>query len=177
MSQSFLLQRQSGASILEAMVALVVLSLGAIGVAGVQLSTVKFNQVSQQRSVAVHHLVAMTDRMRSNMPSVRAGDYIFNVPYANIPSSIPAFAACGAPCTSQQVANRHLNEWLTQLAGALPSGRGAIVRPGGAGTPFLIAVMWEEKDLTAALRDARCDDFPIVAAPPTAQCIVAEFQP
>lgn len=167
---------QRGMSILEAMVALVVLSLGAIGVAGVQLSTVKFNQVSQQRSVAVHHMVAMTDRMRSNLPGVRAGNYLFTFPYVSIPSSIPAAVACGAPCSSQQVANRHLNEWLTQLAVALPSGRGTITQPGGVGAPYVVAVLWEEKDLTNALRDARCDLLP-AAPPPTAQCIVAEFQP
>ncbi len=168
------LSHQQGVSLIEALVALIVLSLGAIGVAGVQLGSIKFNQVSQQRSFAVHHLTAMTDRMRGNMAAVAAGQYTFNFNYGDIPGNIPAATGCSVNCTSQQIANQHLRDWLLQLAAALPNGRGTITQAAiTPGAPYLVTVMWEEKDLTGALRDARCP----ATAPATAQCIVADFQP
>ncbi|HET7774229.1 MAG TPA: type IV pilus modification protein PilV [Burkholderiaceae bacterium] len=168
------MSRQAGLSLIEILVALVVLSLGAIGVAGVQLSTIKFNQVSQQRSNAVQLATSLTDRMRSNMPGVGAGNYVFNFPYAAIPGNVPAAPNCGAPCTPQQLASLHLNQWLTELAAALPEGRGTVTQIGaGVGSPYRVTVMWAEKDLTGLGRDARCP----ATAPPEAQCLLVEFQP
>lgn len=165
---------QRGVSLIEILVALVVLSLGAIGVAGVQLSTIKFNQVSQQRSNAVQLAFGLTDRMRANMPGAAAGNYVFNFPYANIPGNIPAAPNCAAPCTPQQLANLHLNQWLNELAVALPQGRGTVTQIAATvGAPYRVAVMWEEKDLTGFGRDARCP----ADAPPEAQCLLVEFQP
>ncbi|MGL4576958.1 MAG: type IV pilus modification protein PilV [Burkholderiaceae bacterium] len=165
-----------GFSILESLVALVVLSIGVLGVASVQLSTLKLNQVSQQRSVATLAINNITDRMRSNLIGVRAGNYAFNFDYLSVAANKPAAVNCTTSCTTAQIAQQHLNQWLTELDASLPEGRGVIT--GGANTTFQIAVMWREKDLgiNQSLRSTRaCPN--VATLPLDVQCVVANFQP
>ena len=64
--------RQSGVSIVEALVALVVLSVGMLGIAGLYLTSVQSNRTAQTRTAAVNLINDMGDRIRSNhmaMPS------------------------------------------------------------------------------------------------------------
>jgi type IV pilus assembly protein PilV len=164
---------QQGFSILEVLISLVVLSVGLIGASAVQVSTLKFTQVSQQRSTASQQLLTITEKMRSNLAGVRAGSYAFAFPYAAIPGSIPAAVACPVGCTAAQIAQRDLNTWQNELNRSLPGGR-AVITSVTAPTIWQITVMWEEKDLAAELKSA-CP--PAVAAPANVQCISANFLP
>ena len=172
------LHRASGFSLLEVLVALVVLSIGLIGVAAVQVSSLKFTQTSQQRSMASNQIAAMTERMRSNLAGVRAGSYAFNFAYGAIPGAIPAAVSAAVPhpctgvCTPAQLAQQDLRDWLVELNRALPNGRAAIT--GDAVNSWRITVMWEEKDLSAGLKSDCPAPF---AAPAEAQCLSANFQP
>jgi type IV pilus assembly protein PilV len=167
------LYKSRGFSLLEVLVAVLVLSAGLIGVAATQLSSLKFTQVSQQRSSAAQYLVSMTERMRSNLGGVRAGDYVFDQTFANIPGAIPGTVNCSGTCLPNQVAQRDLNVWLAELAVALPDGRGVVTRNAASNT-WQVTIMWAEKGLTAGFR-AAC---PIAAAAPSdVQCISTSFAP
>ena len=58
--------RQSGVSIVEALVALVILSVGMLGIAGLYLTSVQSNRTAQTRTAAVQLINDMGDRIRSN---------------------------------------------------------------------------------------------------------------
>ena len=179
--------RQAGFSLIEVLVALVILSVGVVGVAGVQLGAIKFNQVSQQRSLASQYALSIAELMRANLAAVAvpAGTvppYIFDFQFADIPANKPVPQMdCKAGCTAAQVArNKNLNEWLTQLAQALPEGRGTITRNAAVpGAPYVVTVMWKEKELTRGgggfLRAT--DSCPPVGTPTDVQCVRLEFQP
>lgn len=173
-----------GFSLVEALVAIVVLSVGLLGVASVQLSTLKLNQVAQQRSIAQLAINTMTDRMRSNLPGVRAGNYAFSFSYDDVFANKPAPVNCTSACTSQQIASFHLERWISELNAMLPEGRGIIT--GAANGTFRISVMWREKELgNDTNQNLRVDDddialvgCPTVAARPTdVQCVSVNFQP
>ena len=170
--------RSAGFSLLEVLVALVVLSIGLIGVAAVQVSSLKFTQTSQQRSMASNQLASMTERMRSNLSGVRQGFYAFSFPYASIPGAVPAAVSasvphpCSGQCSPATLAQQDLRDWLVELNRALPNGRAVIT--GDAANSWRITIMWEEKDLTAGLKST-C--LPALAAPAEAQCLSANFQP
>jgi type IV pilus assembly protein PilV len=173
------MNKNQGFSLLEVLVALVILSIGLIGVAAVQVNTMKFGQVSQQRSNASQQLMAITERMRSNIPGVLLGSYNLVGTYSALPTQVPAAdPACKSPtggCGPQQLARTDLNEWMAGLALVLPGGR-AIINPPAAARPWQIVVMWEEKDLaTSAGMRVACPA--IVAAPATIQCMTVNFQP
>lgn len=63
--------RQRGMALLEAMIAVVVLSVGLLGLAGLQLAGIKSNQVAYERSVATMHAYGVADRIRAGMSSTQ----------------------------------------------------------------------------------------------------------
>ena len=78
------MSRQAGVSIVEALVALVILSVGMLGIAGLYLTSVQANRTAQNRTAAVHLINDMGDRIRSNhmaMPN-----------YATVLGAIPPVA-------------------------------------------------------------------------------------
>jgi type IV pilus assembly protein PilV len=176
-------QLNQGFSLLESLIALIVLSIGLIGASAVQVSTLKFGQVSAQRSNAAAQILAISDRMRSNLAGVRdaAIPYRFVQTWATIPSSIPATVNCAVGCTHLQIAQRDLNEWLTELNRVLPNGRAVITptNPTTVAQRWQITVMWEEKDLVTATGGTGMKSGcpAAVAAPVEAQCLSVNFQP
>lgn len=67
--------RQRGTTLIEALVAVVVLSIGLLGMAGLQANALKLNQTSMQRSQAAILAYSILDQMRSDTAAAKAGDY------------------------------------------------------------------------------------------------------
>jgi len=102
------LRLQHGVSMVEVLVTLIVLSIGALGVAGTQLVAMRDNQSAMLRSQAVILGYDLFDRMRSNP----GADY-------NL--------ALGAPApTGSSTADLDLDDWLSNGAAALPAGQGGV---------------------------------------------------
>ncbi len=180
------MSRCTGFSLIEVLVALVILSVGVVGVAGVQLSAIKFNQVSQQRSVASQHALSIAERMRANLAAIAVvapavSPYVFNFPFSGIPAEAAKLAApakCDSVCSPLQLANRNLKDWLDALSAGLPDGRGIITRNGpAAGAPYVVTVMWREKELTGGGGFLRAGNSCPADAPTDVQCVRLEFQP
>lgn len=65
-SEAALRRRQSGVGIIEILVAVLVLSVGLLGLAGLQLRTLRNNQSALERGVAVTETHAVADAMRAD---------------------------------------------------------------------------------------------------------------
>lgn len=146
----------------EALVALLVLSIGALGYAGLQMQGLSRNASAMWRSKATQLAYEMADRMRANQGGVTAGNYNSLTAAVTAPS-------CGSTtaCTPSQMATLDYAQWRTDVASALPSGVGVVcitsvddVKPrsdgtyvgtstdpacDGAGTTFAVKVFWTEK--------------------------------
>jgi type IV pilus assembly protein PilV len=167
-----------GSSLIEVVVALLVLSVAIVGAAGAQLKAMKFGQVSQQRSLAVLHAAAISERMRANLAgaSQAASPYVFDFAYSEIPTRLQEVTApaCTADCTAEQMARRHLLDWQAQLSGGLTGGRGTIARTAvTAGSPYVVTVMWVEKEMVDTQRSLNCP----ATAPTDVQCVTLRFHP
>ena len=57
---------QAGSSLIEVLIAVLVVSVGLLGTAGLQLASLKNNQSAMQRSEAVVLTYSILDRMRAN---------------------------------------------------------------------------------------------------------------
>lgn len=67
--------RQSGASLLEVMIAVLIMGIGLLGIAAMQNTALRNNQSSMERSQAVILAYSMFDSMRANRAVALAGGY------------------------------------------------------------------------------------------------------
>ena len=117
------LRKQTGASLVEVLVAVVLLTFGILGVAGLQLVGTKTNHGSYLRSQAVSLAYDVADRMRANAAGALANTYNTAAATLYAPGDGPnCGAVVGAVGAAAPAAD--VNQWKSCLEGALPAGRG-----------------------------------------------------
>jgi type IV pilus assembly protein PilV len=119
----------AGFSLLEVMIALLIFSIGLLGLAGLLVVSVKTNQSAYLRSQASFMAQTMADRMRANAMGVWNGAYNKTIPSGS------ANPTC--PCDVATLAQRDLYWWDQELANFLPNASGSIAcaRNGGVVVP------------------------------------------
>ncbi len=112
---------QCGFTLLEVLVALVVLSVGLLGLSGLQTNSLRNNYDAFLRSQATVMTTDILDRMRANRVGALADEY--DIAYSD---EKPAAVVCSeAACNPSDVADRDVLAWLNQV-GRLPNGEGYI---------------------------------------------------
>jgi type IV pilus assembly protein PilV len=144
------LSRAQGFTLIEVAVALMVLAVGLLGIAGMQSSGMKASHQSHLRAVAMTQAQDLADRIRANLNGLRTTNYTNGIPTA-APS--PNCQTSANTCSGAQLALSDLYNWQTQNAAVLPSGQGAIAcndinAPNTpnileAGTDCIITVRWD----------------------------------
>jgi type IV pilus assembly protein PilV len=145
--------RQSGFSLVEALVALLVLSVGLLGIAGLFVESVRSSRTALLRTQAIHLVGDMADRIRANATARDAYD---TGAYAGAPAErdcAPTPDSAGGNCSSAALAEDDLARWVAAVRGALPALDDAppqaeveYVEPAATGTPerYRITVSWRE---------------------------------
>ena len=129
-------KRQYGFTLLEVLIALLILSIGLLGLAALQTTGLRSNQMASMRTLATQFTYDITDRMRSNPVGVAAGDYV--ITRAQTPTS---------PATN--TADTDLGEWRANVA-RLPNGQSDISQcttatvPACAQLTHIVTVYWNE---------------------------------
>lgn len=131
-----------GFTLVEILVTLVVLSIGLLGLAGLQLNGLKSNHSAYLRSQATILTQDIIDRMRVNRISAITGSY--DISLGDDPTQVSCEGP-GADCTAASLADSDLSEWKGLLEDSLPSGDGSITRTTvGAETHVSIVVQWDD---------------------------------
>ena len=125
--------RSRGLTLVEILVALFILSIGLLGLAGLQTASLKFNTGSFYRTQATALAYGLADRMRANRAAARAGDYT-----VGLANPVPD---CGAPVAAGSLPQQDIAAWRMALACRLPLGNGSVVRDGNE---FTINVQWDD---------------------------------
>lgn len=128
-----------GFTLFEVLIAVLILSIGLLGVAGLQLYGVRYNQGSMLRSQATMAAYDIMDRMRANAEEVDAGSY--TGADTDSPPADPGCSGAGG-CTPAQLAQHDIAQWAN-LVSALPGGRGRIESAGGNHS---VTVSWTENE-------------------------------
>ena len=146
---------QSGFTLLEVLVAIVVLSLGLLGLAGLQAASLSNNQTAYYRGIATQQAYDIADRLRANLAGAGSPNYSYNNLAAGLPGGNPDCFA--ATCSPANMAISDRRQWNTANATLLPNGNGTVVcvdGPAAAGCTaatgnwvFNITVTWTEKDM------------------------------
>ena len=114
------MNRIGGFSLVELLVAIMVLTIGLLGLAALQIAGVRSNQTAYYRSIATQLAYDMADRMRANPVGVTDGVYNQGKAGSNLTQ-----CETGS-CTPDVLAGYDLKQWAFALKNNLPDGRGAV---------------------------------------------------
>ena len=117
----------------EVLVAIIVLSIGLLGLAGLQSAGLTYNQSASFRSTATMMTYSILDSMRANRTGAINGSYNIAIG-TSIPSGIT-------------IPEQDLNNWLNELALRLPAGTGAV---NVADNVVTVIIQWDDSRGTLA---------------------------
>jgi type IV pilus assembly protein PilV len=125
---------QQGVTLVESMIALLVISIGLLGIASLQITAMSQNASSLHHSQAVWYAYNMSDRIRANK-----GEF---ANYDGIDTNNTYTQDCmGGPCTNAQMLTADAADWAT-MTGNLPGGIGIIA---ASADGLLVSVMWDDE--------------------------------
>lgn len=138
--------KMRGASLIEALVALLVLALGVLGLAGIQTQTLLESRASNSRAVAVRMVEDLNERMQSNRAIRLASPQPNPHPYVFGWGSPPAITTncLTATCTGTQTAAFDVLQWKDTLSAALPGGDAQVFQLPNDTRQFGVIVGWTE---------------------------------
>jgi type IV pilus assembly protein PilV len=134
--------RQGGFTLVESLVAMVVISVGMLGIAALYIEGLRAGRTSIYRMSAIDLAADMADRIRGN-PT--AGNAYEGAAAQN--NCMASGAVVVINCTPAQLAAEDLFWWQQSVQVLLPGGAGAIdVAPGAAGAAntYTISLTWSE---------------------------------
>jgi type IV pilus assembly protein PilV len=147
-----------GFSLVEALVALVVMSIGLLGIAALYVESLRSGTSALLRSQAVALASDMADRIRAN-PAAGAS-YAKTVDQNGSITTDCTAAVGGGTCSVAQMAATDIALWAQQLDDrqddpsrgrlGLPLGRGTIAVSAGTPRVYTITVQWTESGQTTA---------------------------
>jgi type IV pilus assembly protein PilV len=139
--------RQSGFSLFEILVAMIVIAIGVLGIAGLQASALRYSKASEMRYTAVQLTNELIERLRSNHAGAINGDF----------TSLGALAATtcnrqtAPPAPGTSPPSDQIKTWRNAVACSLPSGVGqAVITPATAEAGLaniVVTIQWDESRL------------------------------
>lgn len=124
-----------GLTLVEILIALLILSIGLLGLAGLQTLSLKFNTSAYYRTQATALAYDFADRMRANRQDARAGLY-------DVAAEV---TACGAAAGGGSVAEEDIAFWRDALACRIPQSTGAAAFDAGT-NEVTITVQWADPE-------------------------------
>jgi len=139
-----------GYTLIEILVSVLVLAIGLLGLAQLQLFSIQNTHSSHLRSVATSLAYDMADRVRANPAAFQTGGY-------NNPAAVQDGSCLAAGCAPGAMAGHDAYEWQFDVGQQLPSGAGVICLDGtpndgtpaapacdGGGQIYAIKVWWAD---------------------------------
>ena len=120
--------RQRGVSLIEVLVAILVFSVGVLGLALLQIKGAQFTKQAGSRSQVIVETRSLVDAMRANGTAAasprKAADpttpTAAECPYCVTGTTEPKPASCTTGCTPQQVAQNDIARWYKRLKATAP---------------------------------------------------------
>lgn len=147
-TRSFIM-KSSGFTLLEVLVSMAVLSVGLLGLAGMEMFGNRYIHDSYLRTQAVILAYDIIDRMRANMPGVndpamaawpkRKGNY------DNVTNNLTPADSCesaASACTASQLAAYDIYQWSLEIKDSLPQGTATLKRVAENSEFFTLTISW-----------------------------------
>jgi type IV pilus assembly protein PilV len=119
--------RSRGFSLIEVMIALVVISVGLLGLAKMQALSLSSTNTARLRSLAAIEAASLASAMHANRAYwATVGTAITSSDGGLVGATDCSLSGGASPCSPTQLAASDLNEWVTNFAGLFPAGNAAI---------------------------------------------------
>lgn len=151
-------RQEHGATLIEVLIAALILSIGLLGLAGLQAATVRYKLNSWARAGVADLVADLSDKIRMN-PTVAGSDfgtglavaslYTYNDTWANQQAAalaLPATNCDSTNCTDSQRAAFDLMAWRINVRNKLP--QGSTLVSGDKVQGVQVTLMWFDKDFT-----------------------------
>ena len=140
---------QRGISLIESLVAIVVMALGILGILGVQMRTLADTQTGVRRAQAIRLIEDLSERIKSQPNGLAAMDeYVRGWDPDTATATTPNCRT--SACTPANMATYDLNRWIDNVRAALPLGDAAVFLAADNSTtdPRQLGVMisWRENE-------------------------------
>lgn len=158
--------RHNGFTLIEVLIAVFVLAIGILGVAGLQLFAKQSSYDAVQRTTAATLASGIVERMRMNPVGINS--YIADAEPVNQATAVPNTCTAAATCTPQQLAAHDLQLWYSNIIGnseTLTGGNsaGGLVAPSacirqvaGTDNQYEIAIAWRGRSALSNPVDSNC---------------------
>lgn len=111
--------KQRGITLLESLIAILVMALGILGILGVQMRTLSNTQTSFHRAQAIHLIEDLSERLITT-PNALSNANAYILPSNEAPDCY------SQACSNTELAQFDINQWKAQVANALPNGNASI---------------------------------------------------
>ena len=154
-------QPQRGITLIESLVAIVVMALGILGILGVQTRTLTDTQTSVRRAQAIRLIEDLSERMKVHPNALGSiGSYTIGWRTGAAPTAQAATLCDTGACTHAQFAAYDLLEWKRAVERALPLGDANVFfaasdNTAGSRRQLGVLIRWREneRDTSAAYKD------------------------
>lgn len=137
------LHHQGGVSLLEVLIALLVMAVGVLGFAGLQMTSLNQSTAANHRVAAV--LIAQDAIERMELNSVERDTYLNATWTAGTLAGSPSSTCISGSCDSAGLANWDIAQLTWQAANQLPAGQIAATEC-GFNNMTCVAVSWDGQD-------------------------------
>ncbi|MHB1273186.1 MAG: type IV pilus modification protein PilV [Rhodanobacter sp.] len=159
-----------GFTLIEVLIAVLILSVGLLGIAGTLLSAMRSSTSNYLKQQAVQHAYDIVDRMHSNLKV--AEDPSSGNPYIaalTAPAATIATDCTATSCTAAQMAAYDVWQWQTALKNNLPGGLGSIavaaIGPLNNTAQITVTVQWSDEPAQATFNEtAAPNTYTVVTA-------------
>lgn len=163
---------QRGTTLVEVLISVLIMSIGMLGIAGLQAFSMSSSHQASMRSQAVILARDMADRMRANRLAVRAvapNNYGTVAPAKNnCRAAYSAVTAAPVACNPTALAADDVWDWMDRVTRQLPAGEGEVCVDStpddgaagahgcdGVGAVFAVKMFWTEKATGTAVAEPK----------------------
>jgi type IV pilus assembly protein PilV len=148
--------RQSGASLIEALISVLIMSLGLLGIAGVQLNALAYQKSSTSSNLVAELVNTFAERIRANATGADNNNYAYVGSYSATQTATFATNGCrqttSGSCSAAKIASDDVAEFVTNTRNVLPGGAGQVTTL-VANTPssgYIVTVMFLDKSFVTS---------------------------
>lgn len=177
-------RRQAGASLIEVLVAILVLSFGMLALGGMLAYAVQMPKLAGYRATAAHLASSHIERIRANRAGFIAGFYEAGLSFDNTTTSLNLDTCTYPDCTVQTLADDDNAATNRAVRLELPAGGTlTLCNPAPCAEDSFgdLWVIWQEPATNAALLAADSDNCPALVTAlnltPAPRCLYLRFMP